>query len=152
MTSRDPGDRQGLQRAHGGCRRTIEKVPCRFIHAFMLPFLHEYMTVSAQKPIKAQEVHSRLKFPILRCKETRWIASAFLREPPLSRLTGEDMHLSYMVRKVLGPSLHATLTPASACSLLHNPEGSAWARVQDCRPGSSGGSVTNTRSAVTSSE
>ncbi|CAE7262294.1 unnamed protein product [Symbiodinium natans] len=34
--------------------------------------------------------------------ETRWIASAFLREPPLSRLTGEDMHLSYMLRKVLG--------------------------------------------------
>ena len=38
-------------------------------------------------------------------EETRWISSAFLREPPISRLTGEDMHLSYMLRKVLGPRL-----------------------------------------------
>eukprot|EP00927_Polykrikos_kofoidii_P049344 TRINITY_DN43410_c0_g1_i1.p1 TRINITY_DN43410_c0_g1~~TRINITY_DN43410_c0_g1_i1.p1 ORF type:complete len:558 (+),score=70.89 TRINITY_DN43410_c0_g1_i1:117-1676(+) len=34
--------------------------------------------------------------------ETNWIGAAFLREPPPSRLTGEDMHLSHMVRKVLG--------------------------------------------------
>eukprot|EP00933_Yihiella_yeosuensis_P014294 TRINITY_DN12863_c3_g1_i1.p1 TRINITY_DN12863_c3_g1~~TRINITY_DN12863_c3_g1_i1.p1 ORF type:complete len:428 (+),score=64.51 TRINITY_DN12863_c3_g1_i1:145-1284(+) len=34
--------------------------------------------------------------------ETQWITRAFLREPPLSWLTGEDMHLSYMIQKVLG--------------------------------------------------
>jgi len=34
--------------------------------------------------------------------ETAWIGRAFLRESPQSRLTGEDMHLSYMVKKTLG--------------------------------------------------
>ncbi|CAK9033533.1 unnamed protein product [Durusdinium trenchii] len=34
--------------------------------------------------------------------EASWISRAFLREPPPSKLTGEDLHLSYMVRKVLG--------------------------------------------------
>jgi len=34
--------------------------------------------------------------------QTSWIAGAFLREPPSSRLTGEDIHLSYIVRRVLG--------------------------------------------------
>lgn len=34
--------------------------------------------------------------------ETAVIAGAFLREPPPSRLTGEDIHLSHMARRVLG--------------------------------------------------
>jgi len=34
--------------------------------------------------------------------ETAWIQVAFLREPPRSKLTAEDMHLSYMVKKILG--------------------------------------------------
>ncbi|CAJ1375675.1 unnamed protein product [Effrenium voratum] len=34
--------------------------------------------------------------------EVDWITGAFLREKAFSFLTGEDMHLSYMVKKILG--------------------------------------------------
>lgn len=49
----------------------------------------------------------------LSTQEASWISKAFLREVPFSRLTGEDLHLSYMVRKVLGHRAFQLVSPCS---------------------------------------